>query len=767
MSPTLDLSPSAFVAEYRRSSTRGVTSLLALALLAANPAMAQERVGSHVAAEETPASDDARTLDTIVVTAQRRSEDARQVPLSVSVIAPGQLQAIGSSARDITALAAHAPSLHAESSFGRTFPRFYIRGLGNSDFDLNAAQPVSLVYDGVVMENPALKGFPVFDLNRVEVLRGPQGTLFGRNTPGGVVAFESVRPRFTRDGYARIGYGRFDTFNVEAAAGDTVSENSAARVSALYQRRSHISTNTARPDDRREGFTDRALRGQWLWQPNQDFEALLQLRARSLDGGSQVYRANSIVPGRGGTVPGFDRHSLDQDAVPTLRVDTVGASARLRWDLPGMRVLSISAYESVDMFARGDVDGGFGAAFAPPSGPGLIPFPAESGDGIPAHRQLTQEMRVESTGDSRADWQLGAFVFDESLDIDNVSYDTLNASVQNGFARQHQDNRAYAVFGSAGIAITPRWRLGGGLRFTRDEKDFRAERLTSPIGAGALAPITRNPSDSHLGGDLNLTWAATGAINVYGRVASGFRAPAIQGRLLFGDTVSVADSERILSWETGLKADLLDRRARLTVGAFQYTLDDAQLTAVGGQTNFNTLLNAERVAGSGVEIELEVRLGDNFTLAGGGSYNATKIRDRALAVQPCAIGCTVLDPPGMAAGTVSIDGNRLPQAPRWTGQLRGDYRRAFGAGELLLHADVAHRSEVKFFLYDSPEFTGAALTEVGARVAYAWNDGRREVAVFGRNLLDEVKVIGGVDFNNFTGFYNEPRVLGVELVVRL
>ena len=100
------------------------------------------------------------------------------------------------------------PSLNIESSFGRTFPRFYIRGLGNTDFDLNASQPVSLVYDDVVLENPILKGFPAFDVDRIEVLRGPQGTLFGRNTPAGIVKFDTVKPGQGRN-YARISYGTY------------------------------------------------------------------------------------------------------------------------------------------------------------------------------------------------------------------------------------------------------------------------------------------------------------------------------------------------------------------------------------------------------------------------------------------------------------------------------------------------------------------------------------------------------------------------------
>ena len=119
---------------------------------------------------------------------------------------------------DIRGLSGRVPSLNIESSFGRTFPRFYIRGLGNTDFDLNASQPVSLIYDDVVLENPILKGFPAFDVDRIEVLRGPQGTLFGRNTPAGIVKFDTVKPGKGRN-YARISYGTYGTINAEGAVG--------------------------------------------------------------------------------------------------------------------------------------------------------------------------------------------------------------------------------------------------------------------------------------------------------------------------------------------------------------------------------------------------------------------------------------------------------------------------------------------------------------------------------------------------------------------
>lgn len=122
-------------------------------------------------------------LEEVMVTAQKRSESLNDVPVSVTAIGGDKLAVIRSSGGDIRVFSARIPSVTLESSFGRTFPRPYIRGLGNTDFDLNASQPVSFVYDEVVLENPVLKGFPLFDIDQVEALRGPQGTLFGRNTP--------------------------------------------------------------------------------------------------------------------------------------------------------------------------------------------------------------------------------------------------------------------------------------------------------------------------------------------------------------------------------------------------------------------------------------------------------------------------------------------------------------------------------------------------------------------------------------------------------
>ena len=146
-------------------------------------------------------------LETITVTAQKRSQSIQEVPISIATLSGEKFDAIFSSGDDITALAIKVPGLYAESSNGRVAPRFYIRGLGNTDFDLAASQPVSIVMDDVVMENVILKSFPLFDVQQVEVIRGPQGTLFGRNTTAGIIKFDSVKPRQDFDAYVKTTVG--------------------------------------------------------------------------------------------------------------------------------------------------------------------------------------------------------------------------------------------------------------------------------------------------------------------------------------------------------------------------------------------------------------------------------------------------------------------------------------------------------------------------------------------------------------------------------
>ena len=203
---------------------------------------------AQVAPPAASASAAAGTLQTVTVTAERRAENIKDVPSSVSTVSGEKLDVLTSSGQDIRLLSGRVPSLNIESSYGRAFPRVYIRGYGNTDFRANASQPVSLVYDDVVQENPQLKGFPIFDLARVEVLAGPQGSLFGRNTPAGVLKFDSAAPEIgATDGFGSVSFGTYKTTNVEAAKSFALGAQWAARVAVLYQHRDDWVENTYAP----------------------------------------------------------------------------------------------------------------------------------------------------------------------------------------------------------------------------------------------------------------------------------------------------------------------------------------------------------------------------------------------------------------------------------------------------------------------------------------------------------------------------------------
>jgi len=738
--------------------------------LARRPLLPTPLAGALLLAFGAPAiaqSGEAGKLQTVTVTAERRVENIREVPSSISTLGGEALDAINAGGQDIRMLAGRLPSLNIESSFGRAFPRFYVRGLGNGDFDLNASQPVSLVLDDVVQENPILKGFPLFDVAQIELLRGPQGTLFGRNTTAGVVKFESVKPVLGRtEGYANLGLGTHRAINVEGAYNLPLAPTWAARISLQSQTRDDWVRNTVAgaPSRELEGYEDIAARVQLLYQPSRDFQALFNVHGRSLNGTARVFRANIIKKGSNDLVSGFDPAVVSQDGKNEQKLDGSGASLRLRWNLGAVTLHSITGYESVEVFSRGDIDGGFGAVFLPASGPGFIPFDAESADGLPKHRQLTQELRLESNASGALKWQGGVYLFDETIAIDSFNYSSIGGNTQNGHATQDQKNRAWAVFGSVNFKASDALELRGGLRHTRDKKDFTADRLQappfSPSFIGRLATAT---SASNVSGDLSASYALDKATNLYGRIATGFRAPSIQGRLLFGDSLSVADSEKVTSYEAGVKSDLFGQRARLSAGLFQYTIRNQQLTAVGGAANFNQLVNAEKTVGKGFEIDLKAYLTDTLLLSLGASLNDTRIKDPNLFVQPCGGGCTVLDPAGPKPGTVSIDGNPLPQAPKTVVNLSARYSIPVAGGEWYLYTDWSYRSKINFFLYESTEFTGKSLTEGGLRVGYLWGNGKYEAALFGRNITNQVRAVGGIDFNNLTGFINEPRSWGAQL----
>ncbi|HBK90238.1 MAG TPA: TonB-dependent receptor [Parvularcula sp.] len=709
----------------------------------------------------TSASAQSQGLDEVTVTAQRREENQQEVPISITTLPEDRFTAILQGADDIRALATRVPGLYAESSNGRIAPRFYIRGLGNTDFDLAASQPVSIVMDEIVMENVVLKSFPLFDIERVEVLRGPQGTLFGRNTPAGIVKFDTVKPGDETEGYISGSIGRLTTAKVEGAIGLPLTDTLSVRASVLYQGRNDwvdngavLQNGFAGEEDAFGGFSDFAGRFQVAWSPTENFDALINFHGRKLEGTSELFRANIFSPGSNELNGNFDRGVVyyDQGGGNNQSYDTYGGSARLTLDLGAVDVISITGFETANGNSRGDIDGGSGAGFLPNgSFPGPILFQSDTKDAIDDHDQFTQEIRFASDYEGPFSWQAGFFYFNSDLTITTNPFFVAATTVRH-------DNESWALFAQGSYDLTDRLNFTGGVRYTEDDKDLIGVATNFPVAPVAV-------SDEKVTWDAALTFAATDAINFYARVARGFRAPTIQGRdVAFFGAPTTASSETVVSYEAGVKSTLFDNRMRFNASGWYYDANNLQFSAIGGLGNFNQLVNADGEAW-GFEADAEWLVSENFLLTGGVGFADTEITEPGLAVAPCGGGCTVTDPLD-GFGNALITGNPFPQAPKWTWNVTARYSVPTSKGELYLFTDWAGQSRTNFFLYESAEFFNDGSVEGGARLGLLANEGKLDVALYVRNILDEEIVRGGIDFNNLTGFVNEPRIWGAAATLK-
>jgi len=716
-------------------------------------------------------------LEQITVTAQKRTQSIQEVPISVATLSGEKFESLFSGGEDILALAVRVPGLYAESSNGRVAPRFYIRGLGNTDFDLAASQPVSIIMDEVVMENVVLKSFPLFDVQQVEVLRGPQGTLFGRNTTAGIIKFDTVKPTQDLEGYAKAGFGSYGTMNFEGAISGGLTDDLSARLSVLSQERDdYIDNAFTGENDAIGGFDEKAWRLQLLWEPSADFSALLNVHGRDLEGTASIFRANVFDKGSNDLNANYDRETvfydgdLEGDGIDNnpQAYEGFGASLKLEYDMDDVTFTSISAIETADGSSLGDVDGGFNNADGT-SGPGFIPFSAVTQDNLDDLEQYTQEFRLSSNTTDAMNWQLGAFYYDASFNVTSID----------GFfgaSTVFHENQTWALFGQSSYQVNEKLNITGGVRYTHDKKslvvgDQNVNGFALVIGAASVQDYEDiNVDDGQASFELSANYRITDDMSVFARYANGFRAQTIQGRdVAFEGAPSVADSETINSFEIGFKSDLLDDTLRLNAAAFYYTVDDMQFSAIGGGNNFTSLVNADQGEAYGFEVDAQWLATDELTFTAGYSYNHTEIQDDALTVYPCGANatfvgnCTVTDarPDGFVA---SIDGNPFPQAPESIFNFTARYAVPMGDnGEFFVFTDWAFQGETNIFLYEAVEFTTDNNFEGGLRVGYENFEHNYTVALFGRNITDEDNVKGAIDFNNLTGIVNEPRIWGLEV----
>jgi len=750
--------------------------------------------GVAPAAEAQDAEVGSAELQEVIVTATRREEKLNDVPESVSVLSGDALQVLGDAGDDIKQLAFKTPSLQIESSNGRAFPRFYIRGYGNTDYHDFASQPVGLVYDDIVQENAALKGFPIFDQADVEVLRGPQGTLFGRNSPAGVVKLESAKPVLGEtSGFLSLSDGTYNSSVFQGVANLPINDQLAFRASVQGQHRDEWVSDPIN-DTRNGGFNDWAARLQLLFKPSDAFSALLNVHARNLTGSSSLFRANIIQAGGNTLVPGFDPYTIYTDGPNSSALTTVGTNLHLTWEIPGLTLQSITGYETVTRYlALGDIDGGCGEAFGTNpacnaifpsgSGPGFIPFAVETSAGLKNHYQLTQEFRVVTKNEGPIKGQAGLFLFYENATAADDDYCAPGECIASAplfelwdTTVSHQKNNAEAIFGSLDYTPIDVFTATAGVRFTEDHKSFDAYYIdyVLPPSNAPTPPYSATRSAGNVSWDVSGTYKVLPDVNLYARIATGFRAPSF-GEPTPGLGIQTAPSETNISYEGGVKADVFDHRARLALDGFYYHVHDQQITIVGGVQDVTQLITAKDTIGYGAELDFEAHPVANLTFNLSGSLNETRIEDPTLAV---VVGGSVppgdiLNPYTTVAGAfgpvyyANVNGNPLPEAAKWVADtsLRYDIPLPSG-GKLYLYTDWSYRSGFNYFLYQAKEFDGPSLTQGGIRVGYTWADGKYDVAAFCRNCTNMIRDIYAIDFDNLTGVINDPKIIGGQIRIR-
>lgn len=741
-----------------------------------------------------PVTSPAQGIEEIVVTAQKREESLQDVPISVVAFTGDSLNELGvQSSEDVMKLVPNA-GLQAQ---GGSKQNFFIRGVGTADFHINVVSAVGIYLDDVALNAPNALTFNAFDLDRVEVMRGPQNTLFGRNTTGGAVNYISRKPSAEDglNGYLRGGYGRHDQFDIEGAMGVPLGDNAAARVAFVSNIRDGVYDNLTL--GKKEGSHSRqAGRIQLLMQPSDTMELLLNFHGGMSRDNPLPFKAvgtqepgnitapcavplNDIIPQNNPNCvdsSGFNHRTSDWDdnygnMEMTEDVDLWGTSLKASLDIGSMTLTSVTAFDSFEVEYREDSD----------SSPNMIFQFYQQGD----YEQWSQELRLQSDADQRWRWILGFYYF-----MEDARYATAVRRTPAPFAPAapgrfniipntyvEQDNEVFSGYGQLEFDLQDNLTATVGFRWTDETKKGTNTPTVRCSGVGG-PPFCANLSENaFLGFDLiptlpgvffppveildsaseewgarfALDWQVNDDLLVYGSVSRGFKGGGFSLAALAAFTGTAAESvdpEVLWAYEIGFKSSWMDGALNLNAAGFYYDWTDLQsfqpiLFPEFGEV-IPRLLNVPESSNIGGEIEVQWVPAEGLYIAGGiGLSNAE------------------IDDPGGIIGVRK--GNDLPNAPDFTfnGLVRKEIQ--VGNGTLSLQTNWNYKDNVTYSLANEPYLSQESWWNLDARGAYAFGPNEQfEIAVWGKNLTGEKYCAGLVSLQGLaesllcTGNYSDP-----------
>jgi iron complex outermembrane receptor protein len=707
-------------------------------------------------------------LQVVTVTAQKRTESLRDVPAAVSAISGKDLLEGGGNltAGSVMNL---VPNASGPTNDGHVRTRWWIRGIGSGDQSPNLVLPVSFYIDEVYLNSPLLSGAPPFDLKQVEVLRGPQGTLWGKNTTGGAVSFSTNRPGFRPEGYAKLEVSDHGSHIVEAAAGGPVQDEVLAARASLYSDRSvGFAHNTFQGTRVGKRGDDQAGRAQLLANLGPAVQALASVHVREYHGSGDSLQGLGLGPGGTNTygyvLPQLGTKDIATNAPAGDTLRNQGGLLNLRADLGRNDFTSITSYEKVTRQTYADGD--------------ATPLEISRSHNQTAARQLSQELRLASPRSDRLNWIAGAHFFKEQLDSDSAAgglpgvqtLPTPTGKIPTAYNDTvlHQDTRSYAVFGSTTYNVGERLNLTAGLRWTSETKSIALNRVQSNGGATFGSPASwwqrqavTSPLATTAVQDEEHTWKAvtwditpqykiSSELSLYAKVAKGFRGGGYNGGVTTQSTVAVVNPEYLTSSELGVRSSWLDNRLTADATVFYYDYTDVQLNQVASTPTgpVSRLTNSARARVKGAELELAA------------------LPFKGLRVN-AALG--LLDTEYSDYGVYS--GNEFGRAPHVNLLLGVEYRVDLASGaQVLLRPDWNYRSSYFFVTTNEtdPNFRQGGYGVGNLHLSYIAPGKKVSFNAYVNNLTDRFYKTNAIPYgNNVVGYsYSDPRTFGLNAVYR-
>lgn len=740
-----------------------------LFLAGAGPSMADE-----------PAVDAGR-LEEIVVTALKRSESLQSVPVAVTALSASALDSV--KLENPAGLTRVIPNLQVNGVNGDTIPLYSLRGVAMFDYSFNQSSPVASYFDEVYKGNFAILGLELYDLERVEVLRGPQGTLYGKNTTGGAVNFIAVKPTFEPNGFLRVGVGNYSRWETEGAVGGPlVDERLAGRVAFTYAKADGWFKNVLPGEPDLDSVDQWAVRAQLLYQPTDALS--LNFRFAKSRQNPQNYgilaRPGPFGVGGapiGGFDPGYYR-TLDGSAGGVPLADDQIAMNETRKRLHETEAWALTAVlevnDSFDVTSITSYDEG--TLFSP-----------EGSDGSPTRvlraiyygetEQFTQDLRLTSKSEGPFGFIVGAFYQHEKIfnTTQNHFYPGLDpagdgavcfetgffgCSVANSF---DQIRDSWAVYSDASYAISDRLKLRAGLRYSNDDASLRnfVSRLQAPNGTPLAnlipgdpenpdATLARSISDSATSGRIGLDFTPNDDTLLYLAYSRGYRSGAFNAQAFFAaEEVTSVRPEELELIEAGFKTQWLDRRLQVNGALFRYEYKDQQIVDIDPVTVVQRLLNLGKSRTTGAEVEAVARPTAAVQLRAAVSWLHARFVDAIV------LGET-------------IDGRRLPNAPDFSANLGLDWDLWTGdRAAVTLHLDGSYQSSQFFEVLNVARLEQSGYGIINGRLAVRSPADRWEIGIWGRNLSDKMFITSAVNFLDGFGFdylhRGVPRTYGLDI----